>query len=156
LPGQLYNDVYGPQSGFSPGALFNSSASNPAGILHAGDETTVVVSAGRNISDLMLFLPKKANVTAVGNISDLYFFGNNNSTSDVTIIQAGGNILFSSLPNAATIFTGIQEGGPGTLAIEAGLSMNLGTTSGIQAVGNTFNDALSETGCTLIVASGYS
>ncbi len=156
LPGQPYNDVYGPQSGFSPGALFDSTASDPAGLLHAGDGTPVVVRAGRNISSLMLYMSKKTDITAVGNISDLYFFGNNVSPGDVTIIQAGGNILFSSLPNAYSGFTGIQEGGPGALVVEAGLSMDLGTTAGIQAVGNTFNSSLGETGCTLIVASGYS
>jgi filamentous hemagglutinin family protein len=156
LPGQAYDEVYGPQSGFSPSALFNSTAADPAGLLHAGDGTPVVVSAGRNISDLELFLPKKADVTAGGNISDLYFFGNNISAGDVTIIKAGGNILFSSLPNADTDNTGIQEGGPGALVVEAGLSMDLGTTAGIQTVGNTFNGSLGETGCTLIVASGYS
>ncbi len=155
LPGQPYNQVYGPQSHFSPSVLFNSTASDPAGLLHTGDEAPVVVSAGRNISDVELYLPKQADVTAVGNITDLYFFGNNISSGDVTIIKAGGSILFSSLPSNETDFTGIQEGGPGALVVEAGLSMDLGTTAGIQAVGNTFNGLLSETGCTLIVASGY-
>ncbi len=158
LPGQTNDVIYGPQSGLSGlkgGGLFNSISSDSAGLLHANDKTSIVVSAGRDISNLMLFFPKEANVTAGGNISDIYYSGHNNSADDVTIIKAVGDIVFSSSPDAVRVDTGIQEGGPGALVVEAGLSMDLGTTAGIQAVGNTFNTFLSETGCTLIVASGF-
>ena len=133
LPGQPYNVIYGPQpglSGLDGGGLSGNTGFDPAGLLHAVDATSVVVSAGRNISDLELFLPKEADVVAGQNISDLYYSGHNNSPGDVTIIRAGGNILFSSLPTNETDFTGIQVGGPGALVVEAGLSMDLGITRG--------------------------
>ncbi|MGC9966099.1 MAG: filamentous hemagglutinin family protein [Syntrophobacteraceae bacterium] len=160
LPGQLYNEIYGPHSGLSGlngGSLSGDTGYDPAGLLHAGDETSVVVSAGRDISNLELYLPKKADITAGRDIRDIYYSGHNNSADDVTIIKAVGNIVFSSHPNAVRDNTGIQEGGPGALVVEAGLSMDLGTTAGIQVVGNTYDPSqLSETGCTLIAASGYS
>ncbi len=162
LSGQLYNEVYGPQlSSPSLNVYYFSASDDPAGLLHANDDTPIVVSAGGDISSLILFLPKEADISAGGNIRDIYYFGQNNSSKDVTMIEAGGSILFSSEPNAylsgGRIETGIQVSGPGALAVEAGLSMDLGTTAGIQAMGNTFDPSqLPETGATLIVASGYS
>ena len=130
------------------------------GLLHAGDPNPAVVSAGGNISDLMLYMSKKTDVIAGGNISDLYYSGHNDASDDVTIIRAVGNILFSSQVNAVRSNTGIWMSGPGALVVEAGLSMDLGTSAGIQALGNTLDtlypSQLPATGCTLIVASGYS
>ena len=46
-------------------------------------------------------------------------------------------------------------GGPGTLFVEAGDLIDLGTSQGIQSLGNAFNTLLSSTGCAIVVASGY-
>ena len=173
LPGDPDNQVYGPHpgnlisGGLSIGAEFFTGGNDyaeygdPAGLLHTGDMYPNVITAVGNISDLMLFLPKATFVTAGGNISDLYYFGHNNASSDVTVIKAGGDIVFSSLPNyfitGGTYETGIQVGGPGTLIVEAGGSIDLGTSTGIQTVGNMWDAMqLPDTGATLIVAAGYS
>ncbi|HYA43911.1 MAG TPA: filamentous hemagglutinin family protein, partial [Syntrophobacteraceae bacterium] len=165
--GSLYNQVYGPQGigGTGPdigNRILNSLGyDDPYGILHTGDRTPIIISAGGDISNLALFVPKETQITAGADISDIYYFGHNNGSSDVTAIRAGGNIVFSSVPNydvqGARDFTGIQVGGPGTLVVEAGGSMDLGTTAGIQAVGNVWDPLqLPDAGATLIVAAGYS
>ncbi len=131
---------------------------DPEGILHTGDVTPAVVNAGGNISDLAFYMPKEAEFTAGGNISDIFYSGHNNNSTDITIIKAVGNIEFSSLNYVDQAETGIQVGGPGTLIIEAGDSIDLGTTAGIQVLGNTLDTIpgqLPATGCMLIVAAGY-
>lgn len=154
--------VYGPQSalsGTNGGGVTGGLGYDAAGILHAGDDQPIAINAGGDITDLWLFLPKEANVTAGGNIENIYYDSHNDNASDVTKIQAGGNIEFDSVASALSSNdneTGILMGGPGTLAVEAGDSINLGTSQGIQALGNAFNTLLSGTGCTLVVASGYS
>jgi filamentous hemagglutinin len=169
-PGSPYKQIYGPQGQrygnggdaitAQEGFFYYTGNEDPYGILHADDKVPIVISSGGDIGNLMLFLPKAAQITAGGNIRDIYYFGHNDTSTDVTIIKAGGNILFSSLPNydvtGGLLDTGIQLGGPGTLIVEAGGSMDLGTTAGIQVVGNIYDPSqLPGTGATLIVASGY-
>jgi filamentous hemagglutinin family protein len=163
LPGQPYNEVYGPQAAFvglSAGVEYSPVPDDPAGILHAGDTAPVVVSAGGDISNLMFLLPKAAQITAGGNIDNIYYDGYNSNSTDVTKIQAAGNILFSYIPNSsnpgANTDTGILVGGPGALVVEAGGSIDLGTSAGIQVVGNIYDASqLPGFGAMLIVASGY-
>jgi hypothetical protein len=161
MPEMPEDGVYGPQSPTSVSGSFFSLAEivDPDGILHANDTVPVVVSAGGNISNLQFLLPKAAQITAGGDINNIYYDGHNNNSDDVTIIKAAGNILFGSTPNFAgsNSDTGIQVGGPGTLVIEAGGSIDLGTTAGIQVVGNIYDPSqLPDTAATLIVAAGYS
>ena len=48
----------------------------------------------------------------------------------------------------------IQVGGPGYVLVQAGGTIDLGYSNGIQAIGNAANQYLSETGSSLIVAAG--
>jgi filamentous hemagglutinin family protein len=152
LPGQPYNDVYGPHS--ADPRVAGDTGSDSTGLLHINDPTSVLLSANGNIADLILDLPKKANIEAGGNISDIYYEGYNNSSNDVTTIKAGNDLTFSS-QQINTGETGIFEGGPGALVVEAGGSIDLGTSNGIQVVGNGLNAQLPAIGSTLVVVSGY-
>jgi hypothetical protein len=164
LPGQPNNLVYGPQAvsvTLTGGAQYSPVPDDPAGILHAGDTAPVVVSAGGDISNLMFFLSKAAQITAGGDINNIYYQGYNCNSTDVTKIRAAGNILFSYIPNysnpGANTDTGILVGGPGALVVEAGNSINLGTSAGIQVVGNLYDASqLPNAAATLVVAAGYS
>ena len=98
---------------------------------------------------------RKSEIMAGKNIRDIYYFGQNVRETDRTVIEAGNNIFFSSLPGSS-FNTGIEHGGPGHLIVQAGNSIDLGTTRGIQTVGSAFNPSLNPKGSSVIVASGFS
>ena len=157
-------------SDISPTSVYNDAAA-PAIIddlflpyfhatqpVHANDTTPVVISAGQNIENIELFLPKKAEITAEeGDISGLYYFGQNINSTDVSEIAAiQGNINFgiqSSTPNPSN--TGAVQAGPGSLFIQAGGSITLGDAKWIQTVGGAYNPILGTKGSDLIIIAGY-
>lgn len=122
--------------------------------LHGSDQTPVTVSAGGDISNLELFLPKQSRITAGGNIKDLYYLGQNVNSTDISEILAGGDIVFHYLgPSAGA--TGVEQDGPGNLILQAGGSINLGNSNGISAWGNLNNSLLDPAGCRIFVIAGY-
>ena len=164
------NDVvYGFQPGLQQitgggGGLTGSLGFDAAGILHIGDASPVVVSAGQNVNNLRFYMPKESDITAGGDI-DIFYYGQNNSytsnggstyiSNDVTIIKAGGNIGFGSWQTAGGGDSGILVSGPGALVVEAGNSIDLGTSAGIQVQANTADPSQSAAASMLIAASGY-
>jgi filamentous hemagglutinin family protein len=157
LTGQPYNEIYGPQSS-QPGLQIMVTDDDPAGILHAKDTSPVIISAGGDISNLSFYLSKAALIAAGGDINNIYYVGYNDTSTSVTKIKAGGDIVFESSPdyNTSGQNSGIEFGGAGTLVIEAGGSIDLGTSAGIQVVGNAYDTQLPGASATLIVAAGYS
>ncbi|HUN55821.1 MAG TPA: filamentous hemagglutinin family protein [Smithella sp.] len=130
--------------------------SHAASPIHANDPVSIEISAGQNIENLELFLPKKAEIVAEqGNIVDVFYYGQNVNSGDISeIIATQGNIIFSALDNTAD--TGFVQAGPGALFVQAGGYISLGNAvSGIQSVGNYFNPVLGEKGSDLIILSGY-
>ena len=124
--------------------------------VHVDDTVPVEITAGEDIKNLKLFLPKKAQIVAEnGDIVDLFYYGQNINSGDVSEIAARkGNIIFTALsdPNS----TGFVQGGPGVLFVQAGGSINMGNASeGIQTVGNYLNPILGSKGSDLIILSGY-
>jgi hypothetical protein len=146
------SDVYGLQKGFAVSRLFNRNehAESP---VHEDDPVTIMVQAGRDIKNLQLSLPKKAEISAGRDIRDIYYFGQNVNMGDLTQIKAGQDIRFSSAIGTE-YETGIVHGGPGTLLVQAGGDVDLGTTSGVQTVGSGLNPALGIKGSDLILAAG--
>ena len=144
--------VYGFHQGFGALSLFSKSqhAEVP---FHLSNGNPVTIVAGGDIKSLNVTLPKPAEITAGRDIIDLYYVGQNISADDVTSIQAGRNLRFSSSVGIP-LDTGIQHGGPGWLAVRAGGAIDLGTSKGIQAVGNSANAALSSIGSSVLVSSG--
>ncbi len=120
--------------------------------VHTNDAVPVMISAGRDIVDAVLTLPKMATVTAGRNIQDITYDGQNIGSNDVTAIVAGGDILFGSTENVSA--EKIQVGGPGYVVVEAGGQINLGYSEGILEVGNSENPVLAAGG-SLTVAAGF-
>jgi filamentous hemagglutinin family protein len=144
--------------------LRSSHAASP---IHADDAIPIVISAGQDIENLKLFLPKKAEITAEnGDISDVFYYGQNIhadvldgdghiiTPGDVSqIVARQGNIIFSVLTDQDT---GFVQAGPGSFFVQAGGSITMGNASeGIQTVGNYLNPSLGSKGSDLIILSGY-
>ncbi|OPY76923.1 MAG: Filamentous hemagglutinin family outer membrane protein [Syntrophorhabdus sp. PtaU1.Bin058] len=149
----LPDDVYGLHKGFAVSSLFNPN--EHALSVHTEDPVPIQITAIEgDIKNLQLALPKFACIEAGQDIIDIYYLGQNVNPEDITLIRAGRNLLFSEA-FGTDYDTGIVHGGPGTLIVQAGNNIDLGTTSGIQTVGNGYNSALDKTkGSDLIVAAG--
>jgi filamentous hemagglutinin len=119
--------------------------------LHADDPNAVQIYAGTgNISGVTLFAGKTADITAGQDITDIAFYLQNNQSDQISIVQAGRDILpfdatsplllnlqnlissqeqvAGSLPSPAVapLPGDIQIGGPGTIEVLAGRNLNLG------------------------------
>ncbi|MEW5802591.1 MAG: filamentous hemagglutinin family protein [bacterium] len=109
---------------------------------------------GGDIRDVNFVLPKKAEIDAFRNISDIWYQGQNILPEDTSHIRAGADITFSS-SSLVNGVTGIEHGGPGFLLVQAGNSIDLGVSRGIQSVGHYYNPALGQKKSSLAVVSGY-
>ncbi|MHC1743862.1 MAG: filamentous hemagglutinin family protein [Syntrophobacteraceae bacterium] len=146
-------ESYGIQQGFSVSNFFNKYI-HADGPLHLEDHTAAQVTAGGEIRNLQLVIPKDVEIAAGKNIRNLYLFGQNVREDSVTSVKAGGSILMSS-GLASGFITGMEIGGPGTVFLEAGDSIDLGTSRGIQALGNALNLSLPQNGSQIFVVAGY-
>ena len=113
----------------------------------------VTIHAGRDILDLLLYSPKETEIRAGRDINDLYFRGQNLNDDDVTIIKAGEDIVFSA-QRTATLNTGIELGGPGSLVLQAGNFLDLGTSEGVSTIGSNLNHWLGDHGSDLYIVAG--
>ncbi|MGB6354280.1 MAG: filamentous hemagglutinin family protein [Steroidobacteraceae bacterium] len=119
-----------------------------------------IVADTGNISAGQIDLPKAADVIAGGNITDLDYTGKNLNPSDVTLIEAGGNISYTT-PTAALTnqllqnSNGIQLAGTGYLEVLAGGSLNLGDSDGIVTTGNLTDPRLASSGASLVAGAGF-
>ena len=174
IPGFIMQDVYingDAEKGITPmyGLQADSGAEHYGmltgdihyGINHANDNVPVVVTAGSDIRNLMLKLNKTAQVTALkGDISELYFTGQNTNSASLTSIVAGGNIDQGVMPSYTDVSARpvITVGGPGTLLVQAGENISLGNSGGINSVGNQYNSSFSGSGTAtdsdLIIVAG--
>jgi len=122
--------------------------------IHLGDPMPSSVVASGDIRELRIISSEMTTVEAGGDITGLYFFGQNVHPTDVTAIRAAGNIQLSSVTAPPLRDTGYIMAGPGHFLVQAGHSVDLGITQGIQAVGNAFYSALSEEESSLAVVAG--
>jgi filamentous hemagglutinin len=157
------------------------TGTNRLGPLHANDATgPIQLYAGSgDISGLTLFAGKAAQVIAGSDITDTAFYIQNNQASDVSVVDAGRDIVAYD-PNSSLRLAGtaagngltnqsttpepgdIQINGPGTLEVLAGRNLNLGvgpnnadgTAVGITSVGNARNPALPFAGADVIAGAG--
>jgi len=140
-------------------------------VVHRGDEVPVLVSAGRDIANIQLYLTKKAEISAGvgagsdgvikgGDIRGLVFSGQNIEAGDATSIRAGGDIHYDFLPEGSSTGNvipadfGIQLAGPGALVVQAGGNIELGNSQGIRSTGNSLSPRLGGKGADLIVVAG--
>lgn len=122
------------------------------GVIHTGDANPATIAAGRDINNLTLTIPKAAQISAGRDLLDFAYSGQNIAATDVTVITAGRDITDTATGEGLPI----QVGGPGSLDIFAGRSVNLGTDIGITTVGNLENPNLpTAEGADLTLAVGY-
>jgi filamentous hemagglutinin len=71
-----------------------SNPESPLGPLHANDPNPIYIYAATgNIDGLDLFSGKSADVIAGNNITNISFYIQNVNPTDITLVQAGGNII---------------------------------------------------------------
>jgi len=124
------------------------------GAIHADDPNPALVTAGRDISNLYLSVPKATRLVAGRDVVNLQFSGQNAAPTDTTLIVAGRDLLdqASSSGNSGRV----QLGGPGSLDILSGRNLDLGFSVGITTVGNLANANLpTAQGADVSVMVGY-
>jgi filamentous hemagglutinin family protein len=148
-------DVYGRHSGKGTDLL--GDLKNPglhAGyLLHKTDSVTARVVAENDIRNIQLAIPKAATLWAGRDIANVNYTGQNLRETDKTTIFAGRDIYFQS-NKAQQNPIGILMGGPGLTLVQAGNTIDLGTSEGIQSTGSTTNPSLPKGDNDLMVIAG--
>jgi filamentous hemagglutinin family protein len=130
--------------------LFIGGLAEFQGVIHAGDPNPALITAGTDIDDLGLAIPKAADVSAGRDIVNLDYQGQNTSPADTTLITAGRDIVYNGSSS------GMSVGGPGSFDIFAGRNVNLGISGGITTTGDLSNANLATAqGADLTLAVGY-
>lgn len=115
---------------------------------------------GVTVNALTLRLPKPAVIQAGRDIADLDLRGQNYRDSDITRIEAGRDIYYTSSGNEAERqLRRIELAGPGTLDVTAGRNLGPLTSearpdSGIRTTGNTSNAGLPYEGADISLRFG--
>ncbi|MFD0895618.1 filamentous hemagglutinin family protein [Luteolibacter ambystomatis] len=166
------------ETGSLDGSLQKKQGLHTAGALHSGDDEPVRIYSESDISGITLFSGKAGRILAGRDLRDIAIYLQNVSTSDVSVVSAGrdliaydantsgriaarstGNVLASGqTPQAGDI----QIAGPGTLEVFAGRDLDLGigtnntdgTGTGITSVGNGRNPYLPFGGADVIIGAG--
>ena len=97
--------------------------------------------------------PKQSRIIAGKNIHDIKLDIQNLNATDVSLVQAGGNIKIATDKKSAAQ-AWINVAGPGRLDVIAGGNLDLGTSAGVNTLGNTSNKVLSDTGASINVMVG--
>jgi filamentous hemagglutinin len=115
-------------------ALRGSLTAPFQGVLHVGDPSAALVTAGQDINTLELSIPKAAQILAGRDIVNLNYKGQNIAPTDVTLIAAGRDYESEGQEGG-----GIEVGGPGSVDVLSGRNLNLGFGGGVVTVGNIVN-----------------
>lgn len=126
--------------------------------VHAGDTQPVRVYAVAGdivgmFNKVSLTLPKAVRVRASQDVSDLAILAQHVNIGDVSRVEAGRDIVFTSGINR-TDFAKIWMGGLGRLEVTAGRDIDLGTSAGIVSRGDLDNPALPKGGMDIHLAAG--
>jgi hypothetical protein len=141
-----------------------------------------IYALGGDISGLTLFSGKASKIQAANDITDIAFYLQNNSVSDISVVAAGrdivayqeGSALRSQLGTLDQIATknnapkqnagDIQIAGPGIMQVFAGRNLDLGNSPankdkdgigmGLLSIGNERNPALPEQGASILAMAG--
>lgn len=128
----------------------------PARVVALGGNVTFQNPQGTGNS--IFNIAKPIDIIAGGNIVDLSLSVQQFSPSNITNVIAGGSITFPSSrdPTGALVqnLSGITVAGPGRLDVQAGGTINLGTSEGISTIGNLLNPVLPAAGADVSVSAG--
>ena len=136
--------------------------------LHAGDtkaaliiaETGGIGSLPGSLNRLSLNLPKQTHIVAGEDISNLNLSVQHVSADDISIVQAGRDIVFPTErdPNSGNVNVNSQArfqfAGPGDVYVLAGRDVDLGAAGGIVSIGNLENPTLPDGGASIAVMTG--
>ena len=121
------------------------SAANPSllgsvlvpfqGVIHSGDSTPALVTAGRDIVNVGFSIPKPADIVAGRDIVNLNYAGQNTSAGELTLISAGRDLTSTG----AGSNQGIQLSGPGSIDVLTGRNLNFGFGNGLVTLGSLVN-----------------
>lgn len=155
-PELLYNLNLSAMTSF--GSLGLALSSGYLDLIHAGDPAPITIKAGRDIANITFDLPKQARITAARDITNISYTVQNVSDADVSLLKAGRDLIPQTQLSATAY--GIYQYGPGALVVQAGNNINLGTTGGIQSLGNSGTGSstrpkLPDKGASLLVVAGY-
>src|SRR5262249_29451376 len=105
-----------------------------------------------------LYLPKPAAIYAGEDVQDVWVYGQNTNSSQLTSIEAGRDIIYTTpLTNQGLLATnnaGVYLGGPGMLELLAGRNVDLCSGGGVASRGNLDNPALPASGASVLLAAG--
>jgi filamentous hemagglutinin len=134
--------------------FFQPTHGNPS-IVRSATPVSLTALQG-DLENIEIVTPKAANISAGNDIRDIYYVGQNLNATDISSVSAGRDIIFSSVSGNSLVSTGLEQGGPGALIVQAGGSIDLGTSLGIKTTGNARNTGVldSAKGSDLYVVAG--
>jgi hypothetical protein len=139
------------------------AANLPLAPLHANDkEPARFVAATGSIegNGAPLVIPKQAEFVAGLDITDVSYIGKNMRPSDVTLFEAGRDIIYATTRDPATNqlssnSTGITIQGPGFFEMLAGGNIDLGNSDGVISSANLQDPRLPRAGATVLTGAGF-
>ncbi len=112
----------------------------------AGEYDYVVGALTGSVYDSRFLVPKQAIVEAAVDVENVDLALQNLRSDDLSIVRAGRDIRYLPQYRSGTpVVSGggsVQISGPGRLLLQAGRNISFGLSSGIQAVGDTFNQSM--------------
>jgi hypothetical protein len=167
------------ETGSTGGVIQTKQALHTQGLPRAADPDPLRVYAlGGNLSGLTLFSPKRANIHAAQDLTDVALYLQNLNATDQSVVSAGRDVVpfnanaplrsaaaaTGNLPGRgeAPLAGDLQLSGPGSLVVLAGRTLDLGTGNsnadgtgaGIISIGNARNPYLPFAGANLVVGAG--
>jgi hypothetical protein len=128
--------------------------------VHTGDqEPARVITRSGDIENINFNLAKKSLIKAGQDIKNLTLALQNISSSDVSLLEAGRDITYTSGRNPTTggLLTNdakVEFSGPGEVLVKSGRNIDLGASGGLSTVGNVYNTNLANKGANLTVIAG--
>lgn len=138
-PAQVYGNH--PGSNENPLTLMNDlkdSGIHAAEPVHRDDSINATFTAGSDIKNIQLVIPKAAELRAGRDISNINYIGQTNRETDETIIYAARNIYFET-EKGKQGRNAIVLGGSGKNLVQAGNNIDLGSSPGVQSLGSLMN-----------------
>jgi filamentous hemagglutinin family protein len=120
---------------------------------HRGDLVPVSITAGQDISALVLRVPKAVTIAAGRDVAGLNLTAENTNAADVSSVTAGRDVVYGVADSNSNI---VVEGG-GSFDLTAGRQVDLGLARGITTTGTFQNPFLTtNTGANVTVIAGLS
>ncbi|HKD54517.1 MAG TPA: filamentous hemagglutinin family protein, partial [Steroidobacteraceae bacterium] len=135
--------------------------------VHAGQADTPadpqparIVALTGDIDDANLqYIPKPIHLVAGEDIVGLWLQAENLGSTDLTEVSAGRDLIYSfprdtfgNIISATNL--GVVVEGPGSVLVQAGRNINLGSSAGLTTAGNLFNPSLPTGGADVSVLAG--